>query len=134
MTRALLVLTLVATPSFAGPMVDMYMLTVESATAQPIDDQQSLLDKARALPFVDAAKRGCMFKVPPKGVFEPWYQGSVTEAGKIKFDRLPKQGGAPNEVVECALLSILNTQIQLEPGRYRITLRVRFKKTRYEIR
>jgi len=119
----------------------MYQLSVESLRAQPLDEGGKPLGKGADVPFSQNAKISCALDRDPKRrSLTPWIKAFVDNAGKLHRlgaeptdQRMPERGGAPDDVATCALSALRNSAIQLEPGPYRLSIRVRFRKYQHEI-
>jgi hypothetical protein len=130
--RALLVVALLAsTLASAGPVVDMFMIELVEIQGKPLKGDASAKVKAE---FQQNAKSGCQFPRPPgTKPLDVWFEAAVDGSGKVKFQPGGPKGGANSEVVSCAKQALLNSRVQLPAGDYRLEVKVRFEKTRYEI-
>jgi hypothetical protein len=121
-----------STASFAGKTVTMFQPTVQELTATPLNDAGANREKVA---FRQNGTIACaMNPQPGTKVYEPWFEGSIDEFGKLHFDFEKYEGGASNDVVVCTRSVLVNNLIKLEPGRYRLATKVTFKKIKYEIR
>lgn len=138
MLRVLLLLLVMPTPALAVT-TDMYIIRFERVRVQALDEDGKPAAGMRTIEYVPAGTIGCALDVDPKGrSFEPRFEGRINELGKLRTldsdARSPKGEGAPRDVVSCVVLVLANNPIRVPPGRYRVLTKVRFKKTKYELR
>ena len=71
----------------------------------------------------------------------PWIDGTIDERGHLRRlgteptnEMSPTTSSMSDELKTCVLGVLLNNPIRVPSGNYRLTMQLRFKKTRYEIR
>jgi len=118
--RSLLVLALVLAPATAH--ADMYAITVEKIVVKTAKGKET-----NDAVEIAAASYSCNLDQvhPAKGQrFTVWLDGTI-EGSKLRTSGR-KRGGAPEPVVSCARLVLVNSTFSSPPGDYRVTATVSF--------
>jgi len=121
----------VAATSFGGKTVDLFVPTIRELTATPLSDAGV---EALKVAFEENGSSGCnMDPRPGAKTYDAWFEGSVDEAGKFRFDEGKREGGSSEAIAWCTRGVIINNRIRVPPGRYRLAAKVTFKKIKYEL-
>ncbi len=123
------VITLLARAD-AESAIPMWKIHVHAVTVQDVGDDDKPRGEVKPVKPESRGTTMCNFKQDPcKKTYTPWVQSSVDEGGTIRFTH--SRGGAPDEVVDCALQVLANLKLPGPPGEQRVAAKVSFEKTVY---
>jgi hypothetical protein len=126
--RSLLLVILLASRAHADQV--MYEISMTDTTVQDLVDGKPT-GKARPAQIAINGTSGCHFDVAPKGVYHPWFDGTIDDGRR--FHRSHNEGGANAEVVDCAHGVVINASFAAPAGSYRLSGTVTFKKILYHV-
>ena len=113
-----------------GGQPPLFQVTIEELHATPLVDGGA---PAKKVEFTQRGVIGCAISPAPSTTraYELWFEGSVSEVGKLNFDLPHAEGGAVKDITACARSVLLNNPIRVDaPERYRLVAKVTFKKVK----
>lgn len=111
-----------------GGQPSLFQVTIEELHATPLVDGGAA---TKRIEFTQRGTIGCGISPAPSTskTYELWFEGFVSEAGKLNFDFPHSEGGAVKDITACARSVLLNNPIRVDaPERYRLVAKVTFKK------